>query len=371
MRILVINHRDIKNPRAGGLEELVQQSAKRWAAWGNPTDLLCAGYAGAPREETIDGVHCLRGPNEYVFNWWAPLKARSLDPRRYDIILEYISKVPCFTPAFIKSTPTAVMIPHLFGKTAFAELPWLLAAYTYGLEQPIPRVYRHCQFWALSKTTAEDLRARGIVQEHIEIIYPGFNEDLLQPDRRVTKTSFPSLIYVGRLKKYKRIDLIISAVEKLQEKFQDIHLFIVGTGDYEAQLRQQIGALGLDKAVELCGFVSEERKKELLQMTWVGAQTSTIEGWGLGVIEAGACGTPTVASDSPGLRESVRHDETGFLVPHGDVEALTRQLALLLGDSALREKMGAAARSWAKQFSWEEMARRSLSFLEKAAGKSK
>jgi glycosyltransferase involved in cell wall biosynthesis len=371
MRILVINHRDIKNPRAGGLEELVQQSAKRWVTWGHPTDLVCAGFAGAPREEMIDGVRTIRGPNEYVFNWWAPLKARSLGPRRYDIILEYISKVPCFVPAFLKSTPTAVMVPHLFGKTAFAELPWPLAAYAYALEQPIPRVYRHCQFWALSKTTAEDLVARGIAPERIEIIYPGFNEDLLEPDPRVTKTPFPSVIYVGRLKKYKRVDLIISATAKLLPKFPDIHLFIVGTGDYESELRRQVASLGLNKVVESTGFVSEARKKELLQMAWVGAQTSTIEGWGLGVIEAGACGTPTVASDSPGLRESVRHDETGFLVPHGDVDALTGQLARLLGDAQLREKMGAAARAWAKQFSWGEMARRSLKFLEKAAGKSK
>jgi glycosyltransferase involved in cell wall biosynthesis len=106
-------------------------------------------------------------------------------------------------------------------------------------------------------------------------------------------------------------------------------------------------------------------------MAWVGTQTSTIEGWGLGVIEAGACGTPTVASDSPGLRESVRDGQTGILVPHGDVGALTRAIERLFADAGLRQKMGAAAREWATQFSWEEMARRSLQFLEKAAGKSK
>ncbi len=66
-----------------------------------------------------------------------------------------------------------------------------------------------------------------------------------------------------------------------------------------------MAALGVEKSVEFCGFVSEARKKQLLQIAWIGAGASTIEGWGLGVIESGACGTPTVASDSPGLRESV------------------------------------------------------------------
>ena len=371
MRILVINHRDIKNPRAGGLEELVQQTAKCWVAWGHQVDSLCASYAGAPREETLDGIRVIRGPNEYIFNWWAPLKARALGPRQYDVILEYISKVPCFVPVFIRSTPTAVMIPHLFGKTAFAELPWLMAAYAYALEQPIPWVYRQCLFWALSKTTAEDLLGRGIPRERIEVIYPGFNEDLLKVDPQVRKTESPSLIYIGRLKRYKRVDLIISATAKLRTQFPDIHLFIVGTGDYEKELRSQVASLGAEKSVEFCGFVSEVRKKELMQMAWIGAQTSTIEGWGLGVIEAAACGTPTVASDSPGLRESVRDGETGILVRHGDVEALQNKLSCLLADAALREKMSAAARAWARQFSWKEMAHHSLQFLERAAGKTK
>ena len=246
-----------------------------------------------------------------------------------------------------------------------------MAAYAYAMEQPIPIVYRKCLFWALSKTTCEDLLSRGIPREHIEIIYPGFNEDLLKLDPQVQKTTYPSLIYIGRLKRYKRVDLIISATAKLREKFLDVHFFIVGTGDYEKELRNQVAALGLEKSVEFCGFVSEERKKELMQMAWIGAQTSTIEGWGLGVIEAAACGTPTVASDSPGLRESVRDGETGILVPHGDVEALKNSMSQLLGDAALREKMGAAARTWARQFSWKEMAHHSLQFLERAAGKSK
>ena len=77
MRILVINHRDIKNPRAGGLEELVHQTAKYWVAWGHTVDMLCAGFDESPLEQTIDGIRVIRGPNEYVFNWWVPVQ----DPR--------------------------------------------------------------------------------------------------------------------------------------------------------------------------------------------------------------------------------------------------------------------------------------------------
>lgn len=370
MRILIVNHRDFKNPRAGGLEDVVLQSCKRWATWGEEVELLCAGWEGAPREEVLEGVRVRRGPNEYVFNWWAPWKIRALGPHRYDVILEYISKVPCFIPAVVARVPVAVMVPHLFGKTAFAELSWPLAAYTYALEQPIPRVYRQSRFWALSQTTADDLAERGVAREQMEVIYPGFNSDLLRSEPGLTKTPFPSLIYVGRLKKYKRVDLVIAATARLRERFPTVRLFIVGTGDNESALRQQVHELGLEAAVEFTGFVTEARKKELLAAAWVGAQTSTIEGWGLGVIEAGACGTPTVASDSRGLRDSVRAGETGILVPHGDLAGLVNQFSRVLSDANFRTQLGAAARRWAEKFSWEEMAKSALEFVRRAAKKT-
>lgn len=313
----------------------------------------------------MDGVRVLRGPNEYLFNWWVPLKIRAIGAGQYDIILEYISKVPCFIPLFVRHTRVAVMVPHLFGKTAFDELPWPLAAYTYALEQPIARVYRHSSFWALSESTAADLRARGIANDRITIIYPGFDEELLRPIA-VEKTSQPSLIYVTRLKRYKRVDLPIAAVARLRAEFPGLRLFVTGRGDHEAELRQLATSLGVADAVEFTGFVTEERKHELLQQAWLGVQTSTIEGWGLGVIEAGACGTPTVASNSPGLCEAVRDGETGVLVPHGDINALVAALRRLLTNHSERRRLGANAREWARQLSWEREAERALTFLREA-----
>lgn len=368
LRILVVNHRDWRNPRAGGLEELVAQTCRRWLNWGHTVTLLCAGHAGAPQEETLDGVRVIRGPNEYIFSWWAPFKIRAMGAGRHDIILEYISKVPCFIPAFVRHTPVAVMVPHLFGKTAFNELAWPLAAYAYLLEQPISCVYRRSRFWALSKSTAADLCSRGIAKDRITIIYPGFNEELLEP-LPVEKTPEPSLIYVTRLKRYKRVDLPIAAVVQLRTVFPGLRLFVTGSGDHEAALRQLAASLGVADAVEFIGFVSEERKHQLLQQAWLGVQTSTIEGWGLGVIEAGACGTPTVASNSPGLIESVRDGETGVLVPHGDLDALVAVLRRLLADHAERNRLGANAREWARQLSWEKMSERALEFLREAVEK--
>jgi len=84
--------------------------------------------------------------------------------------------------------------------------------------------------------------------------------------------------------------------------------------------------------------------------------TSPKEGWGISNLEAAACGTPSVVSDSPGLRDSVVDGETGLLVPHGDVPALTEALRRVLRDHGLRDRMSARARAFAERFSWDATA---------------
>jgi phosphatidylinositol alpha-1,6-mannosyltransferase len=81
------------------------------------------------------------------------------------------------------------------------------------------------------------------------------------------------------------------------------------------------------------------------------------------VVEAGACGTAVVAADSPGLRDSVRRDETGVLVPFGDERRLADALVRVLEDRALRERLAAAGRAWAQRFSWPACGRHSLDAL--------
>jgi glycosyltransferase involved in cell wall biosynthesis len=87
-------------------------------------------------------------------------------------------------------------------------------------------------------------------------------------------------------------------------------------------------------------------------------------------MEASACGTPSIASDAPGLRESVVDGETGLLVPHGDVRALADSIASLLNDERRRESMGRQARSFAEGFSWDESADRVEAFLHRVVAGS-
>jgi glycosyltransferase involved in cell wall biosynthesis len=117
--------------------------------------------------------------------------------------------------------------------------------------------------------------------------------------------------------------------------------------------------------------VSEAEKLALLRRAWALAFASPKEGWGITNLEAAACATPVVASDSPGLRESVRDGETGMLVPHGDVGAMARAMARIADDRALVDRLGAAGRRFAETFTWERAADQTIAHLQEIIGSSR
>jgi glycosyltransferase involved in cell wall biosynthesis len=120
----------------------------------------------------------------------------------------------------------------------------------------------------------------------------------------------------------------------------------------------------LGRSVVFHGFVSEERKIDLMRGAWANIFPSPKEGWGITVIEAAACATPSLASDSPGLRDSVRHGETGFLVPHGDIHALAARMVELADSPPLVARLGDRARRLAEGLTWERTVRETEDHLK-------
>ena len=236
------------------------------------------------------------------------------------------------------------------------------------LERPVPRVFRGVPTIAVSESTARDLERRGLSGEDITVIPNGIDVRAYTPlppgEERFDE---PTLLFVGRVKRYKRPDLIVEALRALRERGIDARLLVAGRGDHTDALARHVRQEGVEDHVDLLGFIPEERKRELLCRSWVHVLTSPKEGWGISNLEAAASGTPSVASDSPGLRESVLDGETGFLAPHGDVDALADRLEALLTDAELRERMGRRARAFAEGFSWDASAGRVLDVLRNAA----
>ncbi|MEE2896950.1 MAG: glycosyltransferase family 4 protein, partial [Gemmatimonadota bacterium] len=329
-----------------------------------------SGWKGCEAHAELDGIEVHRAGARYTFSLAAPRYfRRRLRKRHFDVVVEDLNKVPLFT-RYWTHAPVVALVHHLFGLTAFKEAWFPLAAATWLLERPIPFVFRSAPTIAVSASTREDLGRRGLDGERIEVIPNGIDLALYTPGPASMRTSEPSLLFLGRVKKYKRVDLLMRAVALLESEGLSVTLRVAGSGDDRPRLERIARKLGLSDRVHFLGFVDEARKLELFRTSWLHALTSPKEGWGISIMEASACGTPSIASDAPGLRESVVDGETGLLVPHGDVRALADSIASLLKDERRRESMGRQARSFAEGFSWDESADRVEAFLHRVVAGS-
>lgn len=354
LRILVVNWQDRENPNAGGAEEHLHRVFGRLARRGHRVTLLCSGWEGCTPRVEIDGIQVHRTGGRYTFNLAAPLYCqRHLGDEDFDVAVEDLNKVPMLAPQWSGARTHLLLVHHLFGATAFREANPLLAAATWLFERVIPAVYRGLPCVAVSRSTREDLDRRGLDPSRIAVIHNGVELEGLGP--AAARFAEPTVVYLGRLKRYKRVDLVLSAVARLRQGGVPVKMIVAGQGDARPALEETARRLGIADSVHFAGFVPDDRKRELMSRSWVHALTSPKEGWGITSIEASACGTPTVASDSPGLKETVRHGETGLLVPHGDVDALAAALARVLQPDA-RDRMGRAARKMAERYTWDAVA---------------
>jgi glycosyltransferase involved in cell wall biosynthesis len=364
VRILLVNWQDLDNPHAGGAELHLFEIASRLAGWGHRVHLVCSGWPSCAPIATVRGVTVERHGGRHSFALVGRGAVRAALTREpWDIVVEDINKLPLFLPTLTR-LPFCAIVPHLFGTTAFQEVPWPMAAIVALAERPIPSVYRRAGFHAISESTGDDLVARGIPREQVRVIHPGIDAASYTPAAGLDRADPPTFLYVGRLKRYKGVEVAIRALAIARRQRPGLSLDIAGTGDDAERLARVAAELGQRDAVRFHGFVTEARKRELFRATWANLFPSPKEGWGLTVMEAAACGTPSLASDSPGLRDSVRHGETGLLVPHGDAEALAEGLLRFAGDPALVARMGAAARRHALAWSWDDAASATAAHLE-------
>jgi glycosyltransferase involved in cell wall biosynthesis len=232
-----------------------------------------------------------------------------------------------------------------------------------ALEALIPFVYGRCRFVVISESTRDDLVRRGVDRSRITVVHCGLDHDAYRPDPAAGKTPEPTILFVGRLRRYKGVDWVMRSLPAVLARVPATRLLVIGDGPFEAELRRSAKRLGVASAVEFLGFLPRAEKVRHLQRAWVVVQPSPKEGWGLTVVEAGACGTAVVAADSPGLRDSVRRDETGLLVPWGDDAALADALARVLLHRPLREGFAARGVEWAARFSWPKCGDDSLDAL--------
>ncbi|NOZ55925.1 MAG: glycosyltransferase family 4 protein [Calditrichaeota bacterium] len=357
LELLVINWQDIRNPLAGGAEVHLHEIFTRLVQRGHRVTLLASRFDGAAEQEVVDGLAVVRRGQRSTFNFVVPRTYRELrQSRRFDVVVDDINKIPFYTPLYV-AEPLVALVHHFFGKSIYREVPWPLASYVYAAERLVPAVYRRQWTGAVSPSTRNELLAHGFDPAKVLLVPNGVDTRQYVPDPG-QRESAPLVGYLGRLKRYKSVDHLLLAFKQLLEWVPQARLLVVGDGDDRPRLQRLAQQLGLDAQVEFTGAVSEADKVRHLQRMWVCVNPSPKEGWGLTVIEANACGTPVVAANSPGLRDSVVDGQTGYLYPYGDVDRLANLLKYLLSHEEERKRLGENALAWARQFGWDRAADR-------------
>jgi glycosyltransferase involved in cell wall biosynthesis len=366
LRVLLLNERDPRHPAAGGAEVHVAEIARRMAAMGFETTQLACGFAGAPAREALDGLAVRRlGPLPLYYPRAVWLTARETRAGRFDAVVEHLNKVPFCAPAYA-AVPVLAVSHHLFGTSAFLQVSWPIAAGVVAAERLIPRVYRRTPFLAVSESSKQDLVARGVAAERIEVVHNGIRAPRVAAPPILARA--PRIAYLGRLEPYKRVGRLLRAAARLVPRFPALELVLVGRGSARDALEREAHALGLAARTRFAGFVDDDERDRLVAAARVCACPSVKEGWGITVIEANALATPVVATDAPGLRDAVRDGESGLLVADGPEEtfvpALADALARVLGDDALARRLSDGALAWSSRFSWDATAQATAHAVE-------
>jgi glycosyltransferase involved in cell wall biosynthesis len=358
MKILILNWRDIKNPRAGGSELYFHEIAKKWVAKGHNVYWIAGKWNNCLKKEIVDGIKVIRTGNKISLYLLAPIKYFKLGEKP-DIIIDVENGFPFFSPFFSRKK-VILHIHHVHKDVWPKEFNFPISTLGNILESKImPRVYKHNPIITLSKSSQEEIMKE--YSRKSQIVNPGTN---FYKRKKILKSKTPLILFVNRIKKYKGLFTLIQAIEKLNSEGLKLDLMVGGKGDYLPKIKRYVKEKGL-KNIHFLGYINEGEKQELMQKAWIFINPSSKEGWGIVNIEANYFSTPVIGSNIGGIKDSVVDGETGFLFERNNPEELAKKIKKLLKDNKLRKKMESNSVRWAERFTWERASDEYLKELEK------
>jgi phosphatidyl-myo-inositol dimannoside synthase len=224
----------------------------------------------------------------------------------------------------------------------------------------------------LALTVLGDLGLDGHGQR-LRVVHLGTDPDRFKPGVDATelrrRLGLPDggvrwLLTVARLKPHKGVDTTLRALPAILARAPDIRYAVAGSGPVREELEDLARQVGVAERVHFLGAINERDLPALynLAAVYVGASRRAervgVEGFGISLVEASACGLPVVAGNSGGIPDAVRDGETGFLVPPEDPAALADAISRLLANAELAQRIGAAGRRAVETYyNWDRVVR--------------
>jgi glycosyltransferase involved in cell wall biosynthesis len=358
LSIGILNWRDLASREAGGAEVFVHEVAHCWQEWGHRV-LLCSAWERGLRRHDAEGaleilrVGRLRDGSHHAL---APRALRRYRP--LDVVLESINTVPYLLPLRRNFPPFLPLIHQVAEEVWDAHVPPVLASLAKGVERGLFAPYRRRHAIAVSESTRQDLLGRGLVD--VDVVTPaGPGPQLVSP-----KEPYPTILFVGRLRANKRPEDAVEAFRLMRKEMPNARLWIVGEGELRSRLEAT-----LPSGAHMLGRLAREELTHRMARAHVLVMTSVREGWGLVATEAQAFGTPVVAYDVPGLRDSIQHAVTGYLVSPRP-SALAAQVVDIISRRDAYESMRVQAFRRGAARKWSETSRELLTYLHATRAES-
>jgi glycosyltransferase involved in cell wall biosynthesis len=388
------NWRDGAHPEAGGAEVACEQLARQFVSRGWRVVYLTAAVAGRPSAEDVGGVRIVRrGGRLSVYLWALIWLLRHRD--QVSAVVDSQNGVPFFTPLVVRrQTPVVLLLHHVHQDQFGMHFGPGTARVGRWLEGPFTRaVYGRRAIVTVSASTRQQVRLRLALRGDITVAPPG-NDVTAAPlsgpvpshpgpshpgpshpgppshpvpsrnghapgGQRRARSEPERIVYVGRLVPHKRVHMLVQMMPELLARKPRLELHIVGDGPSRQDLGELVSELGLSSSVKVYGAVPAAERDELMGTAWMSVNTSAAEGWCLSVLEANALGVPVLGLRRPGLSDSIRDGETGWLVDdEAELVAATLRALDELATPGAAEVWAERARAWACRFKWEEMAQR-------------
>lgn len=364
-RVRIVAWRDLEDPEAGGSELHAHRIASLWAAAGIRVELRTSSVPGAERDVERDGYRVLRRGGRYGVFARTAMEGLCRRPRDGEALVEIWNGMPFWSPVWFGG-PRVVFLHHVHAEMWRMVLPRWMARIGETTERRLaPPLYRSTRVVTLSDSArAEIVGMLGLDPRRVSVVPPGVDARF-SPGRPESRSPEPLVAAVGRLVPVKRFDLLMRALSAMKGAMPSLRAVVAGEGYDRPRLEALRHELGADDWISLPGRVDDHELLALYRRAWVVASVSRREGWGMTLTEAGACGTPAVASDIAGHRDAVVHGRTGLLAD-GE-ERLSAAFVRLLGDAPLRARLGEAAAAHAKSFTWDAAAAATLGALAEEA----
>lgn len=338
MQILILNRRDIANPSGGGAEIYTHEIAKGMRKYGDQVTIFSSSFQGCKTDETIDGIRYLRRGNEatvHLYGFLYALKNRKI----FHHIIDEFNGIGFFTFML----PNSLLLIHqLYREFWFKELK-VAGILPYVLEPLLLKLYRKNTAITVSASTKRDLELMAFRKVNVVMNAITFSPS----EDSIVKEDPPVIIFLGRLRSTKRPEHAIEIFRIAKKKIPELSLWIVGRGPDEAALKNKARGFA---DVTFWGWADEEQKMFLLKKAHLLIVPSVREGFGINVIEAASAGTPAIGYDVPGLRDSIRNGETGYLAR--SVEEAAERVVELLSDKSLFSLMSDNCVKYAGDFRW-------------------